>query len=108
MTAIINSDFAFSVIRRIKSARHIEKKIWELPIPEFEEENDNHSELSVIGRKCAVESKAVLDEEIKKLSNIHSLQTGTVGTLRKKIKNYLEADMSRINSLAATLVQNTE
>ena len=35
LTAIINSDFAFSVLKKIKSARDIEKKIWELPIPEF-------------------------------------------------------------------------
>jgi hypothetical protein len=106
LAAIINSDFAFSVLRKIKSARHIHKKIWELPIPEFNHEHSNHAELSEIGERCTTMSKAALQEEVKKLSSLDSLQTGTVGILRKRIKKTLEQDIKRIDTLVASLVKN--
>ena len=104
LAAIINSDFAFSVLSKIKSARDIHKKIWEIPVPEFNQEHNVQSELSEIGERCTTVSKGVLHEEVKKLSAINTLQTGTVGNLRKKIKKTLEQDIKRINTLVASLV----
>jgi hypothetical protein len=60
LTAIINSDFTFSLLKKIKSARHIHKKIWELPIPEFNHGDSKHLELSQIAESCVATSKAVL------------------------------------------------
>ena len=105
LTAIINSNYAFSVVKQIKSARDIEKKIWELPIPEFNDKDSNHSELSEIGRRCTKNSKAILYKEIENLSSSHLLHPGTIGKLRKKIKKILEDDIERIDELVAALIK---
>ncbi|HEY6883171.1 MAG TPA: hypothetical protein VI278_03940 [Nitrososphaeraceae archaeon] len=63
LAAIINSEFVFSVLKRIKPARQIHKKIWELPIPDFNYEDSIHLELGQIAESCVAKSKAVLYEE---------------------------------------------
>jgi len=105
LAAIINSDFTFSLLKRIKSARHIHKKIWELPIPEFNHGDSKHLELSQIAESCVATSKAVLYEEVNKLPSFDSLTTWTVGKIRKIIKNALEQDVKRINTLVASLLK---
>lgn len=105
LTAIINSDLAFSILKRIKSARHIHKKIWELPIPEFNDGDSIHLELSQIAKSCVVTSKAVLYEEVNNLPSFDSLTTWAVGKIRKVIKNALEPDMKRIDILVGSLLK---
>jgi len=48
----------------------------------------------------------VLDEEVRKPPSLDSLQTGTVGNLRKRIKKTLEEDIKRIDTLVASLAKN--
>lgn len=35
LSAVINSSSSFSLLHTIKSPRHIQKKVWELPIPDI-------------------------------------------------------------------------
>ena len=43
-------------------ARDLEKHLWKLPIPEYDASNENHAELSRLGRTAEQECKALLDK----------------------------------------------
>jgi hypothetical protein len=53
-----------------------------------------------------VTAKSILNEEIKKIPSPHLMQTGTVGSLRKKIKKSLKQDIDRIDALVTSLVKS--
>jgi hypothetical protein len=89
LCSILNSEFTFSILKKIKSARHIQKKVWELPIPEFDNKNEVHVRLGMMGNDCAMKAKTILQEEIQYLRSTDSLQTGTIGSLRRRIKEKL-------------------
>jgi hypothetical protein len=103
LSSILNSDFTFSILKRIKSARHIQKKVLELPIPEFDSQNSAHVQLSVMGNDCAMKAKRLLHEELHYLGSTDSLQTGTIGSLRRRIKGKLSNEMDQIDKLVASL-----
>jgi hypothetical protein len=65
-----------------------------------------HTELSKIGETCAVTGQSVLNEEIKKIPSPHLMRTGTVGDLRKRIKEILKQDLDRIDVLVAALFKS--
>ena len=43
-------------------ARHVEKHLWRLPIPEYDESNDLHQEIAAAGASAAEAAKTVLAE----------------------------------------------
>lgn len=105
LTAILNSDFTFSVLKRIKSARHIEKKVWELPIPTYDPRNSAHVKLVRLGKLCAEKAEEILKEELKVFESIDAMQTGTTGILRKKIKSQLSNEIPQIDELVTSLLR---
>ena len=68
LLAIINSDALakaakpFCATNWAKEIRHLEKHLWKLPMPEYEASNENHAELSRLGRTAEQECKALLDK----------------------------------------------
>jgi len=42
-----------------KDERDIDKHVWELPIPEFDDENTNHTELAKLGKTIRAEVEAL-------------------------------------------------
>jgi hypothetical protein len=105
ITAILNSDFVFGILWTIKSARHIQKKIWELPIPTYDPKNNLHYQLAKLGKKCAEKTKVILENELKAFESIDAMQTSTTGILRKTIKLQLAQEMTQINQIVASLLQ---
>ena len=67
LTGIINSDALATAVEPLMpkgqfGARHLQKHLWKLPIPEFDAHNALHSQISRAGETAAVGAKARLDE----------------------------------------------
>ena len=68
LLAIVNSDALakaakpFCATNWAKEIRHLHKHLWKLPILEYEASNENHAELSRLGRTAEQECKALLDK----------------------------------------------
>ena len=67
LTAIINSTELETQVEPLMSkgqfgARDLEKHLWRLPIPEYDESNDLHQEIAAAGASAAEAAKTVLAE----------------------------------------------
>jgi hypothetical protein len=89
----------FSLLTKIKSARDIEKKVWEFPIPQFDPSNDIHVKLNILGNESAINAQNILKDEISNFGDLENLQSGTIGTLRKKIKSKLAKNLEQIDQI---------
>ncbi|MGH3947324.1 MAG: hypothetical protein ACRDSI_20145, partial [Pseudonocardiaceae bacterium] len=78
-----------------KDERHIDKYVWKLPIPLFDDRNPTHRRLSDLGGQCA-ELVAGLDLG----------DSGNFVTLRRRVRSALAADPSiaEINELVLDLL----
>lgn len=89
LCSILNSPLITDLVRPLmsygKDERHIDKHIWKLPIPLFDENNPTHRRLSDLGQHCAdlVESLG-FDE------------TGNFVKLRRQVRAALAADPSAV------------
>ena len=67
LTAIVNSRVLENALEPLMpkgqyGARHVEKHLWRLPIPEYDESNDLHQEIAAAGASAAEAAKTVLAE----------------------------------------------
>jgi hypothetical protein len=104
LTSIFNSNYAFDIVKRIKSARDIEKKILELPIPRYNSLENTHIILSQLGRECSLISDRELQIILKDLKSTEFLQTSTIGNLRKMIRNLIGDKLREIDQLVTSLL----
>ncbi len=94
LCAILNTPSLTDIVRPLmsygKDERHIDKYVWKLPIPLFDDRNPTHRRLSDLGGQCA-ELVAGLDLG----------DSGNFVTLRRRVRSALAADPSvaEINEL---------
>ena len=68
LLAVINSSVLFQTMEpfmprgKYGGARHVQKHLWKLPIPEFDSTNGLHVELSTLGHTAEAESRQRIDE----------------------------------------------
>jgi hypothetical protein len=79
--------------RGLFGPRHIVKKVWELPIPEFNSSNKDHIKLAMIGEKCT-----------KKLSKC--IPKKSIGNLRKMIKEEPIEEIKEIDGILRKILKN--
>ena len=65
LLSIINSKAMFQTLEPLMprgqfGARHVQKHLWKLPIPEYDPNDTDHVNLSRLGRRAAVEAQAVI------------------------------------------------
>ena len=65
LLAIVNSETLASAVNQFMpkglfGARHLQKHLWKLPIPEFDPNDIDHVDLSRLGRRAAVEAEAMI------------------------------------------------
>ena len=71
LLAIINSNALakaakpFCPTNWAKEIRHLHKHLWKLPIPQYDDRNENHAKLSRLGKDAARECKDLLAELVK-------------------------------------------
>ena len=76
--------------------RHIHKKVWELPIPEFDSSNINHMALARIGDECTKKVSKLLSKGIPQKS---------IGNLRKMIKAELTEEIKEIDGIVRGIMK---
>ena len=77
----------------------IHKKIFELPIPKFDARNNTHLRLGEIGECCAQKVRDWRDQG-------GPGQVVSIGRLRGMVRQMLNSELSEIDVLVASLLQN--
>ena len=99
LCAILNSAATTDLLRPFmsygKDERHVDKHLWQLPIPDFDPEDDTHRELVVLSRTV---TQAVNAREVD--ANLHFAAT------RRRIRQEIEASASgkRISKIVTELL----
>jgi hypothetical protein len=78
--------------------RHIHKKVWELPIPQFDPSNENHVALAQLGEKCTEKVSELISKGIPAKTSAE-LVSASIGSLRKIIKSELAEEIREIDRI---------
>lgn len=109
LAAIINSGRLFERVEPLMpkgqyGARHLQKHLWRLPIPEFDPQSDLHVELAAGGADAA----RMAGEELERVREARASagQDLTVTTARKQLRTWLETSPigRRIDELVERLL----
>lgn len=103
LAAVLNAPAINRLIKPLQSRgsfgpRDIHKKVFELPIPRYDDRSDVHSLLAEIGRQCRDRVRTWLAE--RGLS-----ETRSIGRLRAKTRSLLDAELKGLNTLVATILK---
>jgi hypothetical protein len=101
IVTILNSPIVDSLIkpmqaRGIFGPRHIHKKVWELPIPEFDQSDEDHKTLVILSEACTKKVLKFLSQGIPKKS---------IGNLRKMIKAELKEEIKEIDGVVRKILK---
>jgi len=91
--SILNSPTVDDLIKPMQARglfgpRHIVKKVWELPIPEFNPTNENHISLAMLGEECTKKVSKLLSKGMPQKS---------IGNLRRTIRSELKDEIKQID-----------
>jgi hypothetical protein len=101
LCAVLNSPVLDELIKPMQARglwgpRDITKKVWELPVPEFKQENKTHSHLARLAEQCA--------ERVKDL--ISSLnEAGSIGRARSAVRQALRSELAEIDLLVKQILK---
>ncbi len=101
LCSILNSPIVDGLVKPMQSRglfgpRDIHKKVWELPIPEFDPSNEKHIELARLGEECAKKVSKLLSKGIPQKS---------IGNLRKMIKTELKEEIKEIDRIVRGILK---
>ena len=82
-------------------ARHLQKHLWKLPIPEYVASNQIHAELSRLGRTAEQECRALLDE----LTALNGEDRLTTANARSSIRNGWQPANPTAQAIEATVAE---
>jgi hypothetical protein len=104
LTSILNSSEINNAIKPMQARglfgpHDIHKKIFELPIPKFDARNNTHLRLGEIGECCAQKVRDWRDQG-------GPGQVVSIGRLRGMVRQMLNSELSEIDVLVASLLQN--
>jgi len=103
LAAVLNSSLINRMIKPMQArglwgARHIHKKVLELPIPQFDPQSDVHKKLVELGKEC---SRRVADW----LGTDGAARIKSIGRLRTMVREMLNKEIGEIDKLTAHLLQ---
>ncbi len=110
LSSIVNSDVLRRAVERRMpmgqfGARHLHRHLWHLPIPAFDSNNDQHTELAAVGAEAAESALALFTA----LQAERASQGKTVSTtvVRSELRAWLEQSPlgNRIDGLVARLLE---
>lgn len=90
--------------RGLFGPRHIHKKVWELPIPEFDPANEAHIELALLGEKCTKKVSKLLSEGTATKTSTE-LVSASIGNLRKMVKAELAEEIKEIDGIVRGILK---
>jgi hypothetical protein len=80
--------------------RHICKKVWELPIPQYKESNAQHRALAELGIACTEKVKTILPELDTK-----DITPGKIGRLRNQVRERLAEELREIDGVVKNILK---
>ncbi|HML92941.1 N-6 DNA methylase [Methyloceanibacter sp.] len=103
LSAYINSNYPNELIKEFQSRglfgpRDIHKLIVKIPFPKFKRSDERHARLANLGRACA-EGAA----EFVQSANPQELSARSLGTVRSRLRTYLESQLAAIDGLVEEL-----
>ena len=103
LCSILNSTIVDELIKPLQSKglfgpRDIHKKVWELPIPQFDPSNENHVALAQLGEKCTEKVSELISKGIPAKTSAE-LVSASIGSLRKIIKSELAEEIREIDRI---------
>ncbi len=94
LLAIINSDVLYESVESLMpkgqfGARHLQKHLWKLPIPEFDPARELHAAIAEAGATAAARAKDKLEELWKQREQSDEKLTVTIA--RRELRKWLRA-----------------
>ena len=109
LTAVINSEYLEDNLRPLMpkgqfGARHVQKHLWRLPIPEFDPDDDLHIEIAQAGADAAVGAETVWREI--EAERVGAGKSVSVTVARREIRAWLaeSAEGRRVEELVGRLL----
>jgi hypothetical protein len=90
--------------RGLFGPRHIVKKVWELPIPQFDPSNENHLSLARLSEECTANVSKILSHGIPAKTSAE-LVSASIGSLRKIIKSELAEEIKEIDRIVKGILE---
>jgi len=108
LSAFLNAPFVDEKIKPMQSRglwgpRDIHKKIWELPIPAFDQSKSSHIELSQLGIHCAKKVSEILPS----LDTVQ-ITPGRIGRLRSEVRDRLRTELQQIDVVVGKIMRKQE
>ncbi|OQW95596.1 MAG: hypothetical protein BWK79_01940 [Beggiatoa sp. IS2] len=106
LTCFLNCGYTNQLIKEFQArglfgARHVHKKILELPFPKFDDRNESHCQLAELGRQCALKAKSGVGDDRDLDLTPHKL-----GYLRKTVRQALSQELKKIDLLVEEISKN--
>ena len=83
--------------RGLWGARHIHKKVLELPIPKFDPEDPNHTRLAEIGEVCHEKVNQWIEN--KGMGKVKS-----IGKMRTMVREMLANELQKIDEIVREII----
>lgn len=105
LAAILNSPTIDELIKPMQSRglwgpRDICMKVWELPIPAYNESKSSHRELAELGMHCTEKVKKILPDLDTK-----DITPGKIGRLRNEVRKRLAVELREIDGLVQKILR---
>lgn len=97
LTAILNSEYVFDLVQKIKATRHVHKKVWELPIPKFDPKYAHAATLAALGHRATEAAISSLDRLV------HHAGSST-GSLRGKLRREIRRELALIEPVVESII----
>ena len=107
--SILNSPFLDNLIKPMQTRglfgpRDICKKVFEIPIPEFNSLNEDHKTLTTLGEECTKKVSKLLSEGTP-TKTCAELVSASIGNLRKMIKAELTDEIKEIDGIVKKILK---
>lgn len=95
LAAVINSATLERAVEPLMTkgqfgARHLQKHLWRLPIPEYDESEPSHGELAALGKKLTARAERIWSDIAKKRTEEGRAASG--GVARRELRKWMEND----------------
>ncbi len=112
LCSLLNSSVVNEIIKPMQAKglfkeRGIEKKVLEIPIPQFDYSNNIHQRLAELGEYASIKAQRKLEEILKGYKNV-ALKPQNVARMRKIIREYLMEEIEEINRITRTVLFETK
>jgi hypothetical protein len=108
LSAVLNSPAIDALIKPMQARglwgpRDITKKIWELPIPEYVQQNANHMKLARIAEACEAKVKEMVPGLRKLFKDVRGPHA--IGRARTAVREALKEELDEIDALVQDILK---